>query len=188
MLSLWMESASATFPGFQMAQRRAVCLLLVTLTLGGGQCSTRYFVKMKTNASELFRTKGSSLRVLEEPIAATPTPSYSELRTDPRLEDERMIKGYPRLEDQQKNAFEVSTFNPDVLNKFLEEYANRIKISTTEKYPKYPFRIVKPAEPLVLEVDDPTTTSTSVSYEQDTKFEDAVNSTSTEEGVRGRDV
>ncbi|XP_076683416.1 uncharacterized protein LOC143376697 isoform X2 [Andrena cerasifolii] len=167
-----------------MAPRGALCLLLVALALSGCQCSTRYFVKMRTNASELFRTKGDGSRVLEEPIAATPTTLYDLPRNKFRMEDDRMIKDFPRLEEQQKNSFETSTFNPDVLNKFLEEYANRIKSSTTEKYPKFPFRVVKPAEPLTLEVDAQTTSSTGPSYEQDTKPQgDAENSTSTEDGL-----
>ncbi|XP_076238334.1 uncharacterized protein LOC143181683 [Calliopsis andreniformis] len=167
-----------------MAQRGALYLLLVTLTLGGGQGDTKYFVKMRTNASELFKTRSNSLRVLEEPIAATATPSYSETRSDARVQDERMISDFPRSEEQQKNAFEASTFNPDVLNRFLEEFASKIKTSTTEKYPKYPFKLLKPTEPFVLEIDDLATSSTSASYDQDTKLEeDTMNSTSTENGL-----
>lgn len=96
-----------------------------------------------------------------------------------------MIKDFPRSENESINGFETSTFNPDVLNKFLEEYASKIK-SSTDKYQRYPFRIVKPAEALSLEVDDQTTTqSTNTSYDQNIKDEeDTINSTSTEDGVR----
>ncbi|XP_033333774.2 uncharacterized protein LOC117224759 isoform X1 [Megalopta genalis] len=161
-----------------MLPRGAICLLLVTLTLSGSQCATRYFVKMRTNASELFRTRMESPEILEDSMAA---PS-SQLRSF-RADDERRTKDI-KLEDEHKNVFETSTFNPDVLNKFLEEYANRIK-GSTEKYPKYPFRIVKPAaEPLLLEVDDTTTHPTSVSYDHETKFDANVeNTTSAEDAL-----
>ncbi|XP_076172891.1 uncharacterized protein LOC143149436 [Ptiloglossa arizonensis] len=164
-----------------MAPRGAICLLLATLTLRGIQCNTRYFVKMRTNASELFKTKADNSRVLGEPIAATSNrPSYRETKTDFQAEDERTIKDFPRPGKEQRNAFETSTFNPDVLNKFLEEYANKIK-TTTEKYPRYPFKILKPAEPLTLQVDDQTTHSIGTPYDQETKFEeDASNSTPAE--------
>ncbi|XP_053996100.1 uncharacterized protein LOC128885818 isoform X1 [Hylaeus anthracinus] len=162
-----------------MAPRGAICLLLVTLSMRGTQCSTRYFMKMKTNGSELFKTRGDSLRVLEESIAATPNPLYDATKTNFQAEGERMIKGFPDIGEEQRNAFETSTFNPDVLNKFLEEYANKIK-TTTEKYPKYPFKIVKPSEPLALEVDDQSTYSTSTTYEQETKYDEvAANTTPT---------
>ncbi|OAD52595.1 hypothetical protein WN48_00755 [Eufriesea mexicana] len=166
-----------------MAARGAICLLLVTLALRGTQCNTRYFMKMKTNASELVKAKGGSLRVLDEPIMATQSPLHHE--TKPVFQDggQRMIKDFPRSEDDSKNGFETSTFNPDVLNKFLEEYASKIK-GSTEKYQRYPFRIVKPAEAIALEVDDPTTSTTTMNYDQDTKYEeDTSNSTSTEDGL-----
>ncbi|XP_043251550.1 uncharacterized protein LOC122396884 [Colletes gigas] len=165
-----------------MVARGAICLLLVALALRGTQCSTRYFVKMKTNASELFKTRGDSLRVLQRPIAATPNPLYDETKTDFQADDERMIKDFPRPGEEQRNAFETSTFNPDVLNKFLEEYANKIK-TTTDKYTEYPFKILKPAEPLALEVDDPTTHSTSTIYDQETKFEVIASNTTTAENA-----
>lgn len=167
-----------------MAARGAICLLLVTLTLRGSQCNTRYFMKMRTNASELVKPKGGNTRVLNEPIMATQSPLHRETKPVFQDDGQRMIKDYPRTEDDSKNGFETSTFNPDVLNKFLEEYASKIK-GSTEKYQRYPFRIVKPAEAIALEVDDPTTSTTTVNYDQDTKYEvDTSNSTSTEDGVR----
>ncbi|XP_050475198.1 uncharacterized protein LOC126866098 isoform X2 [Bombus huntii] len=168
-----------------MAARGAICLLLlVTLTLRGSQCSARYVAKVKTNASELFRTRGESLRVLDGPIAATRSPLHQEAKSVFQNSNQRMIKDFPRSEDESINGFETSTFNPDVLNKFLEEYASKIK-SSTDKYQRYPFRIVKPAEALSLEVDDQTTTqSTNTSYDQNIKDEeDTINSTSTEDGL-----
>lgn len=36
-------------------------------------------------------------------------------------------------------GFESSTFNPDVLNKFLEEYANKIKYTTEESFKLHPY-------------------------------------------------
>ncbi|XP_026673561.1 uncharacterized protein LOC108630017 isoform X2 [Ceratina calcarata] len=132
-----------------MAARGAIILFSVTLVLRGTQCDTRYFVKMKTNASDLFKTRGENSR----------------------SDGQRMIDDFPRTEED-RNGFETSTFNPDVLNKFLEEYANKIK-GSTEKYHRFPFRGVKPTEPLTLEVDDQTTQSTN--YEQ--TVSEPVNST-----------
>ncbi|XP_031840324.1 uncharacterized protein LOC116430392 [Nomia melanderi] len=162
-----------------MLLRGAICLLLlVALTLTGGRCSTRYFVKMRTNASDLFRTRGDNSRMLED---SDTSPSHYQSRTSnyQSEEDERRTKD-AKPENEQKNQFETSTFNPDVLNKFLEEYANKIK-GSTEKYPRFPFRIVKPAEPLLLELDDPTTHTTSVSYNHETKFEVNVENTTAAE-------
>lgn len=156
----------------EMMSRGALYLFLTILTLDGSQCNTRYFVKMRTNASDLFKTKADNLRILQEPIAITPNSLYNDnVRNEGQIEDERMTKEISNVQYNRRNSFvETSTFNPDVLNKFLEEYANKIK-STTEKSFKYPFRIVKPpAEPLVLEIDDETTETTTI-REQDEKFD-----------------
>lgn len=163
-----------------MTPRGALYLLLTILTLDGSQCSTRYFVKMRTNASELFKTKSDNLRILQDPIAITPNSLYDNTGNEDQVEDERMTKEISNDQYNRRNSFvETSTFNPDVLNKFLEEYANKIK-STTEKSFKYPFRIVKPpAEPLVLEIDDETT-ETTTTREQDEKLDQNLNATSAE--------
>ncbi|CAK9833696.1 hypothetical protein ANTRET_LOCUS10342 [Anthophora retusa] len=160
-----------------MAARGIIILLLVTLALKDARCSTRYFVKMRTNTSEPFKTKGDHSRVFVVPIAAIQSLLYDEIKATFQDNGQRMFKDYPRNADEAKNGFETSTFNPDVLNKFLEEYASKIK-SSTEKYQRYPFRIVKPNEALALEVDEPTTQATSTNYEQDTNYEeDTSNST-----------
>ena len=144
----------------------------------------------------MFRTKGEGLRGVraEGSIMATPSPLRHETtRADSVFRDgdgpRRISKDdYTTTEeDESRNGFEASTFNPDVLNKFLEEYASKIK-GSTEKYQRYPFRIVKPSEPLPLEVDEQQTTVRSPiidHQEQNTKYEEeAINSTSTEDGVR----
>lgn len=175
---------------FQMTPRGAVCLLLTILTFEGSQCSTRYFMKLRTNASEMFKTKADSLRVLQDPIAITPSPLYedgAQWDKEHRDEDERMIKKISSDQYNRRNSFvETSTFNPDELNKFLEEYANKIK-TTTERDFAYPLRLVKPsAEPLVLEVDDETTDeATTIDHEQNEKLDQNANATSTvEDAVR----
>lgn len=163
----------------------AVCLLLTILTLGGSLGSTRYFVKLRTNASDMFRTKADNLRILQNPIAITPNPLYDNARNEHQVDDGRMTKEISSdVSYNRRNSFvESSTFNPDVLNKFLEEYANKVK-STTERNFKYPFRIVKPpAEPLVLEIDSEITESTTI-HEQDERFDQISNATSTEDAVR----
>jgi len=156
-----------------MTPRGALYLLLTILTiLDGSQCNTRYFVKMRTNASDMFKTKAENLRILQDPIAITPNSLYDNEENEQvdQVEDERMTKEISNDQYNRRNSFvETSTFNPDVLNKFLEEYANKIK-STTEKSFKYPFRIVKPpAEPLVLEIDNETVETTT--SEEDEKFD-----------------
>ncbi|XP_025153006.1 uncharacterized protein LOC105191291 isoform X1 [Harpegnathos saltator] len=163
---------------FQMTSKGAVCLLLMVLMFGGAQCSTRYFVQVRTNASEMFKTKADNLRILQDPIAMTPNPLYDNTRDQRQDEDERMIKELSSDQYHRRNSFvETSTFNPDVLNKFLEEYANKIK-STTEKDFKFPYRIPQPtAESLVLEVDDEATEATT-SHEQDEKPDENANATS----------
>ncbi|XP_076656234.1 uncharacterized protein LOC143360921 isoform X2 [Halictus rubicundus] len=132
---------------------------------------------MRTNASDLFRTRMDNVRAPEDSLPARSSP----LRGI-RVEDERRTKDI-KLEDEQKNLFETSTFNPDMLNKFLEEYVSKIK-GSTEKYPKYPFRVVKPAEPLLLEVDESTTQSTSATHEHETNYDANVeNTTSAEDAL-----
>lgn len=167
---------------FQMTTKGVVCLLLMTLTLEGSLGSTRYFVKMRTNASDMFRTKADNLRILQDPIAITPNPLYDNAGNE-QADDGRMTKEISSDQYNRRNSFvESSTFNPDVLNKFLEDYANKVK-STTERNFKYPFRIVKPpAEPLVLEIDSETTETTTI-HEQD-EFHQISNATSTDDGVR----
>lgn len=155
----------------EMTPRGALYLLLTILTiLDGSQCNTRYFVKMRTNASDMFKTKADNLRILQNPIAITPNSLYDSAENEHQVEDKRMTKEISNDQYNRRNSFvETSTFNPDVLNKFLEEYANKIK-STTEKSFKYPFRIVKPpAEPLVLEIDNETVETTT--SEQDENFD-----------------
>lgn len=162
--------------------RGAICLLLTILTLGGSLGSTRYFVKMRTNASDMFRTKTDNLRILQNPIAITPNPLYDSTRNEHQVDDGRMTKEISSdVSYNRRNSFvESSTFNPDVLNKFLEEYSNKVK-STTERNFKYPFRIVKPpAEPLVLEIDSETTETTTIHD----RFDQISNATSTEDAVR----
>lgn len=166
---------------FQMTTRGAICLLLSISTLGGSLGSTRYFVKMRTNASDMFKTKVDNFRILQDPIAITPNPLYdNSAGTEHQVDDGRMTKEISSDQYNRRNSFvESSTFNPDALNKFLEEYANKVK-STTERNFKYPFRIVKPpAEPLVLEIDSETTT-----VRQDETFDQISNATSTDDAVR----
>ncbi|XP_020281066.1 uncharacterized protein LOC109853392 isoform X2 [Pseudomyrmex gracilis] len=171
-----------------MTPRGALCLLLTILTFGGSQCGTRYYVKMRPNASEMFKTKADGLRILHEPshASATSNPLYADkTEIEHQLEDKRMIKEISNDQYNRRNSFvETSTFNPDVLNKFLEEYANKIK-TTTERDFKYPFRIVKPPpEPLVLEIDDETTeTTTAQQQEEDEKFDQNANATSTDDAL-----
>lgn len=173
-----------------------ICLVLVASRLRESRCGPRYPFEARAKASELFRTKGEGLRGVQEEgsIVATPSPLRHETRADSVFRDgdgpRRMSKDdYTTTrddEDESKNGFEASTFNPDVLNKFLEEYASKIK-GSTEKYQRYPFRIVKPSEPLPLEVDEQTTVRSSIVDHQDqnTKYEEEpINSTSTEDGVR----
>jgi len=171
---------------FQMMPRGVAFLFLTILTLGGSQSSTRYFVKMRTNASEMFKTKADNLRILQDPVAITPNPLYDNVSGDEhQLEDERMIKEISSDQYDRRNSFvETSTFNPDVLNRFLEEYANKIK-STTERGFKYPFRIVKPpAEPLVLEIDDAEIVESTTVQEQREELDPSANATSTDDEVR----
>jgi len=132
----------------------------------------------------MFRTKADNLRILQDPIAITPNPLYDNAENEHQADDGRMTKEISSDQYNRRNSFvESSTFNPDVLNKFLEEYANKVK-STTERNFKYPFRIVKPpAEPLVLEIDSETTEATTF-HEHGENFNQILNSTSTEDAVR----
>ncbi|KAK2588377.1 hypothetical protein KPH14_004391 [Odynerus spinipes] len=159
----------------------SICLLLLILILEGSYCNTRYFVKMRTNASELFKTRSDNLRVTQEPIAATQNPLFDETRIDNRNNDERMIRDALNSEYDKRNSFETSTFNPDVLNKFLEEYANKIK-SSTEKDFKIPYKISKPTvDPLVLEVNESTTDAFTTIVDDEKSTLDQNNSTVNED-------
>ncbi|XP_014488107.1 PREDICTED: uncharacterized protein LOC106751656 [Dinoponera quadriceps] len=164
-----------------MASRGAIYLLLTISMLADSQCSTKYFVR--TNVSEMFKTKADNLRILQDPIAITPNPLYNNMRNEHQdEEDERMIKEISSDQYHRRNSFvETSTFNPDVLNKFLEEYANKIK-STTEKDFKYPYKIPT-TETLVLEIDDETTTEATTNHEQDEKLDQNANATSAEDAL-----
>lgn len=165
-----------------------ICLLLLIFVLEGSHCNTRYFVKMRTNASDLFKTKNENLRVpQEEPIAMTQGPpllSDDTRRNDQRNNDERMIRDALSLEYDRRNTFETSTFNPDVLNKFLEDYANKIK-SSTEKEFKIPLKFTKPTvDPVILEIDESTTDSSTTILDDQRSTLDPINSTLNEDKVK----
>ncbi|XP_015183073.1 PREDICTED: uncharacterized protein LOC107069890 isoform X2 [Polistes dominula] len=158
-----------------------ICLLLFIFILNGSYCDTRYFVKLRTNASELFKTKNENLRIPQEPIAITQSPLFDETKNDQRNNDERMIRDALTSEYNRRNSFETSTFNPDVLNKFLEDYANKIK-GSTEKDFKLPSKLSKPiVDPLILEVDESTTDSSTTILDDEKSTLDPINSTLNED-------
>lgn len=125
----------------------AVPWLLVGLMVEGSLGSTRFLTRTNYSASDLFKTKNDNLRISQEPIAVTRNP----------FERDAIDDGQGDTKFQRRNLHEESsTFNPDVLNKFLEDYATKIK-STTEKNYKYPFTVVKqPVESLRLNVREPS--------------------------------
>ncbi|XP_023287654.1 uncharacterized protein LOC105701965 [Orussus abietinus] len=108
-------------------------LLLVGLNFEGSSARTRILEEASTNASDLFKTKHDNLRILQEPIAVTKGPTSEARKSEVDIRDESSAKF------ARRNFIESSTFNPDVLNRFLEEYATRVK-STTDRNFRYPFR------------------------------------------------
>ena len=126
--------------------RGAFYLLLIALVVESSFGSTRYFIKLKNDPSNLFKTKGpQDLRVLHYPLTGIRGSFQDETGTRIQDEDQSASKDFGPKIDRRHSFDESSTFNPDVLNKFLEEYANKIK-TTTERNYKYPFRVVTPED------------------------------------------
>ncbi|XP_043284488.1 GATA zinc finger domain-containing protein 14-like [Venturia canescens] len=128
-----------------------VVLLTIAFTMKFSVCDTRYFVKVPTNSTDplsrfmgidksRFVAEGGREPSVNRADASNPEKSRSSFRID----DETMIRESLKANLERRNSFiESSTFDPDVLNKFLDDYANKIK-STTEKNYNFPFRIGKP--------------------------------------------
>lgn len=127
---------------FQMTSSKgAFYLLLIALTLDLSFGSTKYYVKLRNDPSDVFKTKNPyDLRFLHYPLNGGRISLQNDVGARIQDEDQSASNDFgPKIE--RRNSFdESSTFNPDVLNKFLEEYASKIK-STTERNYKYPFRV-----------------------------------------------
>lgn len=126
------------------ATKLILSLLLIGLIVDGSLGNTRFLIRTDSNASDLFKTRSNSLRLSQEPIAATKSPLHAD-----------NSRSRERTKYERRNSFvETSTFNPDVLNKFLEDFATKMK-STTEKNYKYQFTPIEhAAEPFRLDVKD----------------------------------
>ncbi|XP_046430300.1 uncharacterized protein LOC124184537 [Neodiprion fabricii] len=144
----------------------AVSLLLIGLIVDGSLGDTRFLAKTNYSVSDLFKTKNTNLKISQDPIAVTKSPWHE---ANSKLEDDVSIYGEDNSKFERRNSFvETSTFNPDVLNKFLEEYATKIK-STTEKNYKYPFTVIEPpVEPFQLEVHDSVADESEINAKENT--------------------
>lgn len=121
-------------------------LLLIALSLESSFGSTRYFIKLNDDQPAVFKTKSpQNLRVLHYPLTGSRGYLQDEAGTRIQDEDQSASKDFGPKIDRRYSFDESSTFNPDVLNKFLEEYASKIK-TTTERNYKYPFRVVTPKD------------------------------------------
>ena len=119
------------------SSRGAFYLLLIVLAFESSIASTRYFVKLSKDPSEFSKLKHPlNLRVLHYPLSGTRTSLQDESGTRIQDENESASKDVGPKIERRHSLDESSTFNPDVLNKFLEEYATKIR-STTEKNDKY---------------------------------------------------
>ncbi|XP_043466467.1 uncharacterized protein LOC122501223 isoform X2 [Leptopilina heterotoma] len=124
------------------SSKGALYLLLIALTLNLSLGSTKYYVKLRNDPSDAYKIKNPyDLRVLHYPLGGGRVSLQDDIGARIQDEDQSASMDFgPKLE--RRNSFEESsTFNPDVLNKFLEEYASKIK-STTERNYKYPFRVM----------------------------------------------
>lgn len=127
-----------------------VILLVFGLIVKGSIGDTRYYVKVSQNSTNPFEGNGGLRRISQEAAtgsgigvsraASHVRKSGSSFHTD----DETMIRESLKANEERRNSFvESSTFDPDVLNKFLDEYANKIK-STTDTGEDNPFRVKIP--------------------------------------------
>ncbi|XP_033208894.1 uncharacterized protein LOC117167808 [Belonocnema kinseyi] len=124
------------------SSRGAFYLLLIALSLESSFGSTKYYIKLNDNPPTLFKTKSpQNLRFLHYPLTGSKGSLQDEAGTRIQDEDQSASKDFGPKIDRRYSFDESSTFNPDVLNKFLEEYANKIKTSTERNY-KYPLRTV----------------------------------------------
>ena len=136
-----MKNVFTMFQMMESSKRSIVFLVLVlSLNLPGSYSDTKYYVKMKTNSTDPFVLE--NLRSGDE---STRAPSQDEKsRSTFRIDDQTMIRESLKANHERRNSFvESSTFDPDVLNKFLDDYANKIK-TTTEIIYDYAHRVTKP--------------------------------------------
>lgn len=140
-----------------MAFTRAPSILLALFLLfQGSQADTRYVPKLKTDDTTQV-TSPTDQNDLSEDIKS---------RAIFRLNDESMIRDTLKASDERRNSFhETSTFDPDVLNKFLDEYANKIKSTTERSVYSYPYRITSQQPAVTSEIDNDHTLGVSTTSE-----------------------
>ncbi|XP_012263765.2 uncharacterized protein LOC105690524 [Athalia rosae] len=162
-------------------------LLFIEVIVTGSHGNTRFLTKVNNNVSTLFKTKNDNFRIPQEPIAVTKNPL--ELTKNTRFENDAVnIEKNSKFERKNIHV-ETSTFNPDVLNKFLEEYAAKMK-STTENNYKYPFTVLEhPVVPFQLEVKKPATEESKVNMKKNATLETTVsNGGKTEQNREGENA
>lgn len=131
--------------------RISLILLVIHLGVSGITAESRYFVKVST---------------ADRPVNKYNDNYHDKSRAIYRLDnnDESMIRETLKANTDKRNSFiESSTFDPDILNKFLDEYASKIKTSTETNHDKIQSSIVSSLD--IVNKDDAgekiSTTSTS---------------------------
>ncbi|XP_011301050.1 uncharacterized protein [Fopius arisanus] len=125
-------------------------MLLVVLVVDGTIGDTRYFIKRQSDDLKIAQPQESGEKEKSRAIY--------------RLEDADSIRDAMKVNNDKRNSFvESSTFDPDVLNKFLDEYANKIR-STTEKS-FYHLKTTKMPGVTLLEIDGKKSTEAPASTE-----------------------
>ncbi|XP_008543191.1 uncharacterized protein LOC103568215 [Microplitis demolitor] len=123
----------------------SLILLLIFLVFQGSRADTRYLVR-QNDSNDKKNTSDINF------FGATRKDGHEKSRAIFH-DDESMIRDTLKANHDRRNSFvETSTFDPDVLNKFLDEYASKIKSSTDKNY-GYLHHSIKPTE-LSLEIGD----------------------------------
>ncbi|KAK0158331.1 hypothetical protein PV328_009347 [Microctonus aethiopoides] len=142
--------------------RGPVMLLILFLFYHGSNADTRYYIELKND--DVTNIMPSD-RMINDNKDENSQAIFN-------LHDESMIHDTLKANHERRNSFhETSTFDPDVLNKFLDEYANKMKSTTERSVYAYPFHIT---------TKQPTITSVEI---VDNSNVDAATTSSTEESV-----
>lgn len=132
-----------------------ILLLMSFLFYNEIKADTRYYVKLKNDDVTKIVPSDTTIKNIKD----------DKSRAIFNLDDESMIRDTLKANQERRNSFhETSTFDPDVLNKFLDEYANKMKSTTEKSVYTYPLHVTtkQPAVTSVEIIDnDKITASTS---------------------------
>ncbi|XP_034941658.1 uncharacterized protein [Chelonus insularis] len=122
-----------------------IILFMIILVLKESNADTKYFVKLNTKETQIPSS---------EIINKTRNIQDDKVRAFHNVDDASVIREILKANQQRRNSFiEASTFDPNVLNKFLGEYANKIRSTTDPNEFPYSYETTKESSITASDVD-----------------------------------